>query len=230
MNQQSRRALLGSTAGVIALAAGCIDDAGVSEDDSGPADGGDTDGDNDENETTPGDDSEDETETEIDADATAFEAIDAVSYQQPDAPADPEAGLLISREDAENWLEERDLDDDDELVTLVEETAFDEALIVAVEAEAPDLCHELTLTDVSLDESDDDARVAVSTAVSDESDDEEMCAQQITAVGQLVRVAFEGDPVTRASVTVFDDGRTHEIGIASDSDSASETEGGDSDA
>ncbi|WP_436343485.1 hypothetical protein [Natronorubrum sp. FCH18a] len=207
MTEQSRRTLLCAGAGLFTLAAGCLDDTGLStgngDDDTGGNESGS--GGNGTEPTATGD----------------LESSDNVSFDHTEVPTEPEATFVASEDRADGWLDEHAFDDD-AISEFVEETPFEQSVLIALEADAPNLCYGLTLEDVTLEEADDagDARLSIEAAVTDDSGDDEMCGQQLTAVGQLVRATFDGEPATGASVTIADsDGETHDIDIDVESDS-----------
>lgn len=226
MHAPSRRTLLCGAAGLFAAAAGCLDSAGI--DPTADDDGAATDPDDGSDDSTGPDDGSDEaTTTEID-EYDSVDAYETVSFQGSDVPAEPDARLLLDADQVDGWLEERGLDDE-ALVEFVDDTAFAESVVVALEADAPTLCYEMSLEELTLENPDeDDAQLALETVVSDGSG--EMCGQQLTAVGRLVRVTFADEPVTSAAVTIVGhDDREHEMGMAADSASES-TSGSERDA
>ncbi|ELY38457.1 hypothetical protein [Natronorubrum tibetense] len=212
MTESSRRTLLCASAGLLTLSAGCLDEFGGATSDDSPADD-DSDG------NGPG-----SSGNETDSTATGdLESTDNVSFDHTDVPMEPEATLVTSADRADRWLDDHEFADD-VIPEFVEETLFEESVLIALESDAPTLCYEMVLEEVTLeetDESDDgDAQLSLDAAVIDESDDDEVCAQQMIAVGQLVRATFDGEPATSASVTIDDaDGETHEFTIDVESDS-----------
>lgn len=227
MRGPSRRTLLCASAGLFTFAAGCLDEAGVSSSDD------DTDGNESGDETGNGGDemgnSGEETDNGGDEPTAAgdLESTATVSYDHADVPTEPEATLITTGERAAGWLDDRQFDEE-AAAEFVDQTSFEESVLVAVESDAPNLCYEMVLEDVALEgdgEADDDARLSIAAAVSDESDEDEVCGQQMIAVGQLVRATFETEPVTSASVAITEsDGEKREIGIGVGSDSESEAE------
>ncbi|WP_187433067.1 hypothetical protein [Natronococcus pandeyae] len=209
MTDSSRRGLLCGTAGLLALTAGCVaddlggssssadtDDGDNATDDTGSDDGGSDDG------ATDGDETE---ETEVQA------------FRYDESAAEPNAALFFEREHAEEWLEERRIggDSEDAVSEFVDETPFQECPLAAVEAGAPNLCYELIVESVTVE----DGTLDLEAVVSDEASDEMGCAQQETTVGALVRASDDGEPVDDVSVTVVDrEGTEHELARDSDSD------------
>ncbi|EMA35117.1 hypothetical protein C446_13204 [Halobiforma nitratireducens JCM 10879] len=223
--------------GALAAVAGCLGDGFDEESDP---DGGEPDedepgngtGDDDENGNGNGDDEEgsdgDEDEDEdVDKDVDEDDlqsgdgngfSYEALGYQFPDYPDSPEASLLRDEDDADDWLEDgHDAGggNTSDLAEFLDETSFDESVVVPLEARGSDLCHEMVLREVDLE----DETLSVEAKVSDGRDDDgfEACAEQVTGVGRLVRVTFEDDPVTELSATIVDqDGQEHGISTASD--------------
>lgn len=157
-------------------------------------------------------------------------------YQFPESSTDPDATLLVDRDDATDWLADRDLEGDS-LGAFVDETAFADATLIALEAAAPNACYELVLaeigvperantaedeatgddeaTDESNGESDDGESLTLEATVRDESDETEVCTQALTTVGLLVRATVDAEPVTELSARVVDEeGDDHEISAA----------------
>ena len=219
MTTPSRRSLLCASAGLLTLTAGCLDEfGGATSGDDGSADN-DTPSDDDSDGDDPGSGG-DETESTATGD---LESTDNVPFDHTDVPMEPEATLVTSAEHADSWLDDHEFAED-AVPEFVEETLFEESVLIALESDAPTLCYAMALEEVTLeetDESDDgDAQLSLDAAVIDESDDDEVCAQQMIAVGQLVRATFDGEPATSASVTIDDaDGETHEFTIDVESDS-----------
>ncbi|WP_440765241.1 hypothetical protein [Natronorubrum sp. DTA7] len=218
MTESSRRTLLCASAGLLTLTAGCLDEFGSSTSDDNPS----NDDDSDENDPESSDDETESTAT------GSLETTDNVSFEHTDVPMEPEATLVTSADRADRWLDEHEFVDD-VIPEFVEETLFEESVLLALESDAPTLCYAMALEEVTLeeiDESDDgEAQLSLDAAVIDESDDDEACGQQMIAVGQLVRATFDGEPATSASVTITDsDGTDHEIGLATDSASESDVD------
>lgn len=249
MTRRSRRTLLCSAAGLVALSAGCLDEAGLSDDES-DANGGDTD--------DPGSgDNGDETDGENDT-TPELEGYDAQRLEHADAPTDPEARLYVDADPVLDWLADRDLDESPH-TEFVDETPFEESVLLVLEADAPRLDYALELESVALETGDGenetatetgdgdgnentnetadetanestDPRLVVDAAVEETSDSEEFGGTQVVAVGQLVRATFAGDPVTDASVTIVDsDGQSHELTVAAGDGDDGGDEGNDAD-
>ncbi|MDG5818991.1 hypothetical protein [Natronococcus sp. A-GB7] len=225
MKRRSRRELLTGTAGAIALLAGCIgDDPSGADDgtnDDGTADDGtstndddredEDDADDGENDDTEADDGKETDDDENgDGDEDGSPSIEDAAFTTTEPRSEPAAVLLTNREDADAWLAERDVDED--AAAFLEETAFDEASLVALEARGPNLCYELGLEAAELE-----AGAIRLEAVADDGDDVGGCAQQEVTMGRLVRVSEGGDPVDEGSVTIVDhDGDIHEFDLAAD--------------
>ncbi|SFB94456.1 hypothetical protein SAMN05444422_103176 [Halobiforma haloterrestris] len=225
---RSRRALLAGGTGLIALAAGCLgDEFGGVSDPSGD-DGTDDEGDGNESDSnesgneTDGDENDENDGNETGGEGDGF-SYETYAYQHPQPPSSPEAWLFLEEDDADDWLEERESagGSSDALADFVADTPFDDGLLVALEAGGSDLCHEMVLDAIDLEDEEqegDDERLAVDASVDDGQDEAQACAEQITAVGLLVRVTFEDDPVTELSATIVDqDGQEHGFGIGVDS-------------
>ncbi|ELY72456.1 hypothetical protein C490_03893 [Natronobacterium gregoryi SP2] len=202
--------MLAGSASLLALSAGCLDDG--FDDASGPGTG---DENSDDEETA-----DDDGSADSDASSTDDLVEETHTYQQPDVPESPNATVLRDEGDADAWLEERwDVGEpDDDLVAFVEETAFEDALLVALEAEGSNLCYEMGLEDAELD----DETLTLEAEVSDESDADEVCAEQVTAAGLLARVPFASGvaPSTEFVAEIVDaDGTTHERRADADGES-----------
>lgn len=222
MTRESRRTYLSGIAGVVALSAGCLDEAGApsSNDDNGGNGGGTDDGDGNGGESDDGDEPEPGGTGESDDGATAdLEGADNLPFSYSAVPTDPDAELFVRGDRATAWLDERGLEDE-EYASFVDDTEFDEAVLVALEADAPNLCYGMALEDGSVEE----GSIEITGAVRDDSADDVGCGQAETTVGQLVR-ATTGDEGPTVSVTIVDrDGREHGFGMAADSDSESVAE------
>ncbi|SDQ93777.1 hypothetical protein [Natronobacterium texcoconense] len=208
---RSRRTFLAGSTGFLALCAGCLDDG--FDDASDPGTGGnDSDDQNGDSETDGGD-------GETDASGDADELVDdTYPYQHPDVPDSPGATLLLEADDADEWLEDRweHGEPGDEVTAFVDETSFEDSLLVALEGEGSSLCYEMHLEDADLD----GETLALEASVRDESADDESCAMQMTAVGLLVRATFDSDaerPTELSVEIVDDDGDRHEMRIGVDS-------------
>jgi hypothetical protein len=231
MTNRSRRELLCAT-GALALAAGCIADdfGGSSESDEGPEEDGDSEEDDEpgSNESTDNgstdngstdNGSTDNGSTDngsTDNGSTDDEAEDSVetrSFRHTGPTPEPTGVLFPDAERAAEWLEERRIDSEGEgesVVEFVDETVFERAALVALEASAPNLCYELDLESATVE----DGRLELEAVVTDESDDEMGCAQQETTVGYLIRASAGGEPIREASATVVDrDGAAHDLEI-----------------
>lgn len=237
-----RRAFLRGSAGALALFAGCIADpddgsdpgSGSSSSSDPNADGTDE---ADANESSDDGNSTDGTTengdgTDSTADETGDDGADDLSYETsryhyPESSTDPDATLLVDRDDATDWLADRDLEEDS-LGAFVDDTPFADATLIALEAAAPNACYELVLEEIDVPDSmgdDGDGTTAESggesleleARVRDESDETEVCAQALTTVGVLVRAAVDAEPVTEISAVIVDDsGDEHEVDAVAD--------------
>ncbi|MDJ1433440.1 hypothetical protein [Halostagnicola sp. A-GB9-2] len=210
MSRPSRRHVIAGSIGLVALTAGCLDNGGLASSPDSTAENeiGSNDGDN---------------GTEDDQDDDPFE-FEPVGFRHPDRPETPEADLLRTEADAEDWAEERGLEADEDVSAFIAETDFDGSRVLSLEGGATDLCYEMVLETVELD----DETVTIRGYVTDEETDGDMCAQQITAVGALVRATVDDEQPSSFSVTITDaDGREYGTGIATDSASDEGSETGD---
>lgn len=245
MTRLSRRTLLSSTAGLLALSAGCIADG--TEESPDEDDDADTDDD-------PG--SDDDGAEDLPDGVTGYETQ---GYQYSMESETTTVDLVRDADDATEWLETRALSDTDPLDGFVDDTDFETSILVSLESDAPNPCYELALesidvrpiedggtdegsetdgddgsSDGSTDsggESDsggtdgsDDEELVLEATVRDTADETEACTPVITTVGRLVRVTFESEPLTALTATVVDhEGNTSGASMRSDSASASES-------
>lgn len=221
MTDRSRRTILCGAAGLVALTAGCLDEmnaSGNGETDDGEPEGATGDGDPDDG-TGP----------------SSVETYDTVSYTRNEA-VDPAGDLFLDADGVDSWLAERGLDGE-RYVDFVDDTPFDDSILLALEAEAPQLNYELELetvaVDVPADEKGDDeeareANLAIRAVVSEMADGEGSASvggTQMISVGELVRVTFDGEPVTEVSASIVDHhGDPHGFGMAVESSSESAAE------
>lgn len=227
MTSPSRRTVLGGTASLIALSAGCLSD-GAGNDSTGNGNGnGNGDGDGDEG--TP-----DETEDLPDG----LAGYDTHAYQTPERSTSPAAELLQEHESAANWVDERD-EMPESVSEFVDETDFETSILIPLWAGAPDPCHELALESIDIgtgdsdenddgnesddgDGGDDEDTLVLEAAVRETAEEDEACMARETTVGRVVRATFEEEPLTSLSISIVDrNGDEHGIGMASDSSSAS---------
>lgn len=221
MKRHSRRGLLAGTAGAIVLLAGCIgddpsdadegtdndgsQDDGPSTDDDRESEDGADDGENEDTEADDGEETNGEETDDEDGGGNGSPSIEDAAFTTTQPRSEPAATLLTDREDADAWLEDRAVGE--EAATFLEETVFDEASLVALEARGPNLCYGLVLEAAELE-----AGAIRLEAVADDGDDTGGCAQQEVTVGRLVRVSEGGEPVGEGSVTIVDhDGDAHEF-------------------
>lgn len=227
MTDRSRRTILCGAAGLVALTAGCLDEMNASgngeNDDDGEPEGATSDGDPDGGTGTSG-----------------VETYDAVSYTRNEA-VDPTGELFADATGVDSWLAERGLDGE-QYVDFVDDTLFDDSILLALEAEAPQLNYELDLETVAVDvpadgggddepedgEEDHEATLAIRAVVSEMTDGEGSAGvggTQMISVGKLVRVTFDGEPVTEAAASIVDhhgDSHGFSMTVESASESASE--------
>ncbi len=253
MTRPSRRTLLSSTAGLLALSAGCIADGtdeSPDEDDEGA----------DPTEDDPG--SDDDGTEDLPGEVTDYETQ---AYQYPTESETTTVDLVREADDATEWLETRALSDADPLADFVDDTDFETSILVSLESEAPNPCYDLVLESIDVrpiedGETDDgnetdegsktddgsetegddasadgetdtdapggsaDEELVLEATVRDTADENEACTPVITTVGRLVRVTFETEPLTALSATVVDhEGNTSGASMRSDSTSASES-------
>ncbi|MDS0477548.1 hypothetical protein [Natrinema sp. 1APR25-10V2] len=219
MTRPSRRSLLCGTASMLALSAGCLADG------PGSASNDDGNGNGDDESEPDGNESPTDDENAVGDDLPdGLASYDAQPLQHPAQSSSPDAALLLGADDANDWLTERELQSEPH-TDFVDETDFETSVIVALEAGAPNPCHELILDGIDIDEGDegeDDDELVLDAAVRDTSDPNEACTAQVVTVGRLVRATFESDRLTRVSATIIDsDGQEHGFGIASESSSGS---------
>ncbi|PGF14754.1 hypothetical protein CP556_00550 [Natrinema sp. CBA1119] len=248
MTRPSRRTLLGSTATLIGLSAGCIaDGTGSPTDDDDDRDDAD--------EGSPAPDSNESDPKSVGEDGDIEDLPNGVAgyrtlaYQYGSSSTESDVGLLRDADDAANWLEERSPSDTESLDEFVDETDFETSILVSLESTTPTPCYEIDLESIDVVESDgeddtgtdgddesegggdDDGtdELVLEAAVRDTSAEDEVCAQSIATVGRLVRVTFETEPLTTISATIVGhDGSTSSVSMASDSASASESTSVDS--
>ncbi|MGQ3414136.1 hypothetical protein ACT4ML_18060 [Natrinema sp. LN54] len=208
MTCPSRRAVLGGTASLIALSAGCLTG---DEDEGSPDDG-------------TGDPEDGETNDLPDA----LASYETQPFQSPDRTTSPSAELLRDRDAADDWLDVRD-SPPESLTDFIEDTDFEVSVLARLEAGAPSPCHEMVLESIGIDESEEnDDALALRAAVQETSDETEACATQETTVGRLVRATFESEPLSKLSVSITDrHGQANGIAVASESvsESTSESDG-----
>jgi hypothetical protein len=223
MTNRSRRELLCGATGALVLAAGCIADdlGGSTESDDSPEENGDS-----EDDGTHPDESDDKSTDDESTDDEPDDSIETRAFRHPGSTPEPTGVLLSNDEDADAWLEDRRIDDNDDdedenederdsIVEFVDETSFDGASLVALEASAPNLCYELELESATVE----DERLELEAVVTEDDGDEMGCAQQETTVGYLIRASADGEPVDEASATVVDrDGAEHDLEIDAEDD------------
>lgn len=210
MTAHSRRGLLAATTSLVAIGAGCL-----SEDEGNPADGEPASpGSPDDGDDDP-DGSEDDENESLEV-GDGLEAADVVRFEHPDYPDEPRIELLLSAEDATDWIADHEhLDEESPVAEALDELDFEESTAVAIEAGAPDLCHRLAVDSVAIE----DAELSIRAAVREDEDAGDICGQQVTAVGALVSATATDDPPTAASLSITTaDGSSHAIGVAVETD------------
>ncbi|WP_254765735.1 hypothetical protein [Salinilacihabitans rarus] len=208
----TRRRLLaaGSAAGLAAVA-GCIADG--PNDRAAGGDGGGTEPDGNE---TDGDGENDGHDDENGDDGTyVLRDSEVLTYSTPNGETSAEA--LLSRTDADDRIEYDALAEEDRsrVESFVDETDFDEAVIVQVRVRLPDHCHDVEVEEVDADED----GLSVRARAVDDGGADEMCAQALHTVTALVRAVFEDEVPKTGSIHVVDaDGSEHGFGYGSASD------------
>ncbi|ELY53363.1 hypothetical protein [Natronococcus jeotgali] len=200
MDRRSRRTVLSAATGAVAVLAGCL---GADLDDGSEENGDERD------DGSGGDDSVgDEGDDDGSGGGDAADAVDETTFTTSEPRSEPNATLLADREAAAGWLAGRDVGDD--AVAFLENTAFDDASLIAVEARAPNLCYELRIESIELEDG-----IALEAVVDD--GDAAACAQQEATAGLLVRASDGGEPIEEGTATVVDhDGATHEFDLGAD--------------
>lgn len=202
MTTIDRRTLLAVAAGCSVGLAGCLD-------------GG----------LDPGDDNEEPAGGNgPNGEADGLEAYTIEYYSHTDVVEEPHLELFLDAESAMEAVETRPYGEEGaaDLETLVGETDFERAVIVDVAGLSPDLCHDLTVTAIGLEQAqrtdeDDERRIAVDAAVVSYDVDVDACAQQVITVGAFIRVVFTDERVTRASLSYTDSqGDSSEVGVGVD--------------
>ncbi|USZ73000.1 hypothetical protein [Natronosalvus halobius] len=128
-----------------------------------------------------------------------------------------------SREEAESYLEVESRQDAERsaIVDLLQATDFETDSLVALETQGNDGCSELQLKSLEVTA---ESGLSMTAAVVDASGEDEVCTQQITNLGLLVRVSYDGEAPSSGKATITDgQGGQHGVGWSSASDS---TEGG----
>lgn len=241
MTRPSRRTLLGSTATLIGLSAGCIAD-----DTGSPA--GDDDDRNDADEGSPLADGEPES-TEALPDGLANYGTMAYQYSTDSAASQHETESSAYRVEpvrdgdrTKTWLESRSLFDSESVTEFVGETDFETSILVAFEADVSTPCHEIVLDSIDIEDAEDertsdgsgdgtdgaDDELVLEASVRETSSEDGLCAQSIASIGLLVRVTFDSEPLTALSATITGPDGSAGISMASDSASASRSTSGES--
>ena len=179
-----RRLLFGASLLGAASVAGCLDDVGEpSTDREGNGDG-----------SEPGDDSEPNDGDEGTTGGYSLVGYETFSYSV--AAGKPRTEVLPSRSEAEEAIADAETTAD--LEAFVDGTDFERAVLLFVRATGPNLCYELELEGVDVD----DGGVTVETRVVDTSTADELCAQQVHYPTLLVRLVFEDDVPDRDAISV----------------------------
>ncbi|WP_290814360.1 hypothetical protein [Halovivax sp.] len=230
MATQTRRGLLAATASALALAAGCLSEEGAdparggTDDADSSGEGGDSGNESAGSDDATDDDADpaDDEDADDEDDAATIDAgnglaeAEVVRYDHGGYPDEPRIEFLASADGARAWVEDHEFAGEESAVAeALEDTDFAEAVAVVVEAGARDLCHRLEVREVSSD----DGTLSVEAAVEKDPGAGDVCAQQMTAVGAVVRAIAADDPPSAATVTVVDDdGRAHEVVVGTDRD------------
>lgn len=230
MTRPSRRTMLCSTAALIGLSAGCLSDSASDTPDE------DDDGANDD----PGSPSANATESEPKStgDETTADLPDGladyqtVSFQYSES-SETDVQLLRDGDRVADWLEARSLSDFAPVADFVDETDFENSILLSLEAGTPTPCYELVLESIDIEGGDESAgdssgessdETLVLEGAVQEKPDSGTCSMQLATVGRLVRVTFESEPLTTVSATIVGhDGSTTGVSMASNSASASES-------
>ncbi|MFC7215028.1 hypothetical protein ACFQO4_13195 [Saliphagus sp. GCM10025334] len=251
--QITRRRML-TTAGIASVSAigGCLGESsdpgagnGNRNDDNDTDDGNETGTGNDSNDTEDGsndtengngddadsgngdddtenDSSDDSQSTEVGDEVTDYETV---RYEANDG--ETTAVPFSSREEAESHLDLESRQDDERsaITDLLESTDFEADSLVALETQGSNGCSELQLK--SLEVTTEDG-ISMAAAAVDTSSDDEMCTQEITNLGLLVRVSYDGEAPSSGKATITDgQGGQRGVGWSSGSDST-ESEASDS--
>ncbi|AHG00884.1 hypothetical protein HALLA_11170 [Halostagnicola larsenii XH-48] len=208
MSGLSRRHLLAGTAGLVTLTAGCLGDGGLA---TSPGPAGDGENATDDDDADDNDVGDDATENDDPLESTT------VTFQHGDRPEDPTVDLLTSEDQADRWVSDRSIAADT-VSEFVDETDFEEAGVIALEAGANTTCYEMAVESVGLE----DETVTVRAEVTETGGEDQLCAQQLTAVGALVRASVDAEQPSSISATIVDaDGTEHGRGANVSSGSAS---------
>lgn len=211
MSAPSRRHLLAGAAGLVTLTAGCLDGGGLATS-PGPAD-------DDENATHDDDSGDDDGGDDATEDDDPLEST-TVAFQHGNRPETPTVDLLITEDQANRWASDRSIAADT-VSEFIDETDFEKSGVIALEAGANTPCYEMVVGSVDLE----DETVTVHAEVTEANEGDGLCAQQVVAVGALVRASVDGDAPSSISVTIVDaDGSKYVRGVsvASDSNVSSE--------
>ncbi|MDQ2048984.1 hypothetical protein RBH26_00645 [Natronolimnohabitans sp. A-GB9] len=198
MTRRSRRTVLSGTAGIFVLAADYFGDRIF-------------DGETDE-----------ESDHGSEESPTVVESVDDVPITDTAGPeSGPDGKLFCDADDVLEWLTRYDRDDE-EYTEFVDVTDFETSVIVALEADAPTPCHELSLEESAFEQRDEseEPSLELEAAVREEEGDETVCPQVESVVGRLIRAPIADEP--SVSVTIVDrHGENHDFrfGDGDESDS-----------
>ena len=225
-----RDALLVASSGIAASLAGCL---GQLESSGSPDDTT-----TDDTTTTNGDEPAESTETKDETDGTDDVAVTdhataqmgttmgAPEWYQENERAVGDVSVIRSKQGLEAVFAERfgDGERPNAVSDLLEGVSFEESLFLYVESVGPDTCHsKIEVADVAVS----DGTLAATASVVDTSGEDEGCGQAVTFPAALVRVTFDGEPVSAVSVTVVD-GWGDEMGVGASSGESSASTGQDS--
>lgn len=186
MTVSRRRLLLGASLLGAAAVAGCLDDGGEPPTDrEGNGDGS----------SEPGDD---------DGETSGYSLVDYETISYSVGAGTPGTEVLASRSEAEEAI--ADAEPTPDLEAFVDGTDFERAVLLFARATGPNLCYDLELKGVDVDDG-----VTVEMRVVDTSAADELCAQQVHYPTLLVRLVFEDAVPDRdaISVTGLDDADGH---------------------
>ena len=217
MPTYARRDLLAGVATLPVLAAGCLSEEGTDGD--GRAPGGDEPPAESSGSPGAGSASSDENDDDDAAEplpefGDELEDAELFRYDHPGYPDEPSAAWLASAADVEDWIGEHEhLDEESELAAALAETDFERAVALAIEAGGRDLCQQLAVDELCLD----DDRLIVRAAVREAPDAGDLCAQQVIAVGAVLRVVPTDEAPDGGCVVVIDqDGTEHFLRVDGD--------------
>lgn len=223
MPTHRRRDLLATVATLSVLAAGCLSEeepTAERADDEGPATGADeppadpSDSAGEVRDSADDRDAEDQSDEPSPVVGDGIEDAELFRYDHPRYPDEPSAAWLASAADVAAWIDDHEhLDQESELATALAETDFERSVVLAIEAGGRDLCQQLAVDELCLE----DGRVVVRAVVREAPDAGELCAQQVIAVGAVLRVVPTDEAPDGGCVVVIDqDGTEHFLRVDGD--------------